>query len=332
MNRLRSAILRVQYASDLHLEIRGGPFQSILTPVAPVLALAGDIGRPDLPEYRNFLTYCSNNWEQVFVVAGNHEFYNSHVASKWVPGSAHTVGRQLELCKRIASGFPNVTFMNQNRVEYKGVSFLGCTLWTDLSDAGDAMIAARGMNDYRLITADGERPVTPALTTEWHQADREWLAHEISSSADVGLPTVVITHHLPTYRMVASRWAEHPLTVAFASRCDSLMRPPVRAWIAGHTHTGITYRNSANVMGCVNPRGYPGEQGTGYCREMYVDIALDPRDGDSGDVRDAALVAAAGVEFGAAPREPTGARPLEESDDEPAPQKPEEPEQSLEWV
>ena len=331
MNRLRTAALRVQYASDLHLELNPGSFQTILKPVAPVLALAGDIGRPDLPEYRNFMAYCSNNWERVFVVAGNHEFYNKTTAKKWAWSHPHTVDMRRDMCAKVATSFPNITFMDRSRVEYKGVSFLGCTLWTDLSDAYHADIASRHMNDYQVITEDCKVPITPATTTAWHRTDRAWLAHEIRSSADLGLPTVVITHHLPTHRMTSERWAYHPLNPAFASECDDLMRPPVRVWIAGHTHTGMTFRTADDVMGCVNPRGYPGEV-TGYCREIFVEISTDVRDGDCGDVRDPALVAAAGPAFGAAPREPSGARPLAESDGAPVPRRSEEPEQSLDWV
>ena len=332
MNRLTRAALRVQYASDLHLELSSGPFQAILKPVAPILALAGDIGRPDLPEYRNFMAYCSSNWDRVFVVAGNHEFYNSKTAKNWTYKAPHTVDMRRDMCARVAAAFPNITFMNRDRVEYGGVSFLGCTLWTDLSDPYHAELAGRHMNDYHVITEDGERPLTPVRTTAWHREDRAWLAHEISSSADLGLPTVVITHHLPSPRMISDRWADNPLNAAFSSECDDLMRPPVRVWIAGHTHTGMTYRNAAAVMGCVNPRGYPGEQGTGYCRELFVEISTDVRDGDCGDVRDPALVLSAGTAFGVAPREPSGARPLAESDDAPAPQRPSTPEQSLHWV
>ena len=42
-------LFRIQYASDLHLELYVKPvsFESILKPVAPYLALAGDVGHPE---------------------------------------------------------------------------------------------------------------------------------------------------------------------------------------------------------------------------------------------------------------------------------------------
>jgi hypothetical protein len=183
MNRLRTTALRVQYASDLHRA--GTQLHSILKPVAPVLALVGDI-RP-MSGHRDFLKYCSHNWNRVFVLGSE--------------------------CPM--EEFPNVTILNRSRVEYEGVSFLG-----------------------------GE--------------DRTWLSHEISSSADAGLPTVVITQDLPMVHY------------------NELMRPPVRAWIAGRAHRGITYRNAANVMACANPYG------VGYCGELFVEISTEVRDGDCG--------------------------------------------------
>lgn len=295
--------MRVQYASDLHLELYDKTaFQPLLRPVAPILALAGDVGRPDKRTYRDFLQYCSRNWRNVFVVAGNHELYNSRHAGNWkhMPdGSVDTAQRRLDACAAIAGEFPNVHFLNRRRVDDDGVAFLGCTLWTDLSQGG-AVEAGQMMNDYRLIAVPGEdgkpMPITPELTSAWHFLDYSWLDSEISACEEEGRPAVVITHHLPTYDLISSRYRDNPLNSAFASQCDDLIRPPVRTWIAGHTHSGAhrTWRHEDGsvILGAVNPRGYPGEQGTGYSREIFIDISAEP--GNGGDSRDPLLVAAAG--------------------------------------
>jgi len=50
--------LRIQYASDLHLEhYEKTVFQIMLKPSAPVLVLAGDVGQPGRRSYRDFLYY-----------------------------------------------------------------------------------------------------------------------------------------------------------------------------------------------------------------------------------------------------------------------------------
>lgn len=310
--------MRIQYASDLHLEFaENGPFQPILTPVAPVLALAGDVGRPDKPLYRDFLHYCSHHWESVFVVAGNHELYNNRVIAAYTPsatggelyntrpaknwrhmpeGSVDTVAKRLARCAEVAAEFPNVHFLDRQRIVYKDIAFLGCTLWTDLKGM-NAVTAATSMNDYRLITEDGAQPITTDTTNRWHQRDRAWLAAELEACEEEARPAVVLTHHLPTYDLIASRYQGHPLNAAFASAADELIQSPVRAWICGHTHTGAhrTWRHTDGsvTLGAVNPRGYPGETGTGYSREIYVDIATESGPLRGGDTRDPLLVAAA---------------------------------------
>jgi len=64
---------RFQYVSDLHLEFRKKVLR--IPPVAPFLLLAGDIGYPCRSLYREFLRYAAHDFEKVFLVAGNHEFY-----------------------------------------------------------------------------------------------------------------------------------------------------------------------------------------------------------------------------------------------------------------
>lgn len=71
----------LQIASDLHLEHGGRPSERI-RPSAPVLALLGDVGSPGYSpecaeEYGDFLMQQSANFDKVFVLAGNHEYYSS---------------------------------------------------------------------------------------------------------------------------------------------------------------------------------------------------------------------------------------------------------------
>jgi hypothetical protein len=272
--------LRIQYASDLHLEFfQKIAFDMILKPVAPLLALAGDVGRPADPLYRDFLAYCSQNWEDVFIVAGNHEFYNKKTKEQWRfnPLAVESVGKRYQQCISAASEFPNVHFLQRDRIVRRGVTFLGATLWTDLT--GYEKRAQEFMNDYNYTaTREGDviRPVTPVDTTKWHLDDRTWLNQEIERAEEAGLPVVVITHHLPSYDLISPRYAGSPMNCCFASHADELIRPPVRAWIAGHTHTAIHMNRANGVQVGVNPMGYPRELGTGYCGEIFVDISTEP--------------------------------------------------------
>jgi hypothetical protein len=288
--------LRIQYASDLHLEFAENfVAPTILKPIAPVLALAGDVGRPDKRTYRDFLQYCSANWDSVFIVAGNHEFYNSS-RIQFKQSNIQTVTQRAAAIEQTVAEFPNVHFLNRRRVDYRGIAFLGCTLWTDTSANFD--LAAASMNDYAVITTDGRTPLTPQETTAWHYTDRTWLADAIATCASTCTPAVVLTHHLPSSAFIASKFQGHPLNMCFAARCDALIKPPVRAWIAGHTHAAVnrhwTIEGGMEVIhGVVNPRGYPGESQTGYSREIFVDIPTEPVHEAILESRDPLLVAAA---------------------------------------
>jgi hypothetical protein len=319
-----SRMLRIQYASDLHLEfVDKTPFQPILKPIAPILSLAGDIGRPDRRSYEDFLHYCSRNWVAVFVVAGNHELYNSK------SDAIHTVDQRLAMCESIAAKFPNVQFLNRRRADYGGIAFLGATLWTDTRGVE---AAAHRMNDYKMIYTGVGHNLTVTDTQAWHDRDRAWLASEIAACEEVGQPAVVLTHHLPTFGLVASKYARYSdLNRYFASACDDLIREPVRAWIAGHSHTAVTIHCEAAGTGSItctlNPRGYPGEVGTGYSSEIFVDVCSEP--GRGMDTREPALLRAVAVQQ---LEDITYSVASDESAVLPAPQNREERSQSLEWV
>jgi len=82
-------ISSLQYMSDLHLERVKYDFE--ITRVAPILILAGDIGRfCDQEAYRAFLVKQCAQFDMVLLIAGNHEFYGTsgeeglNIAQIWV--------------------------------------------------------------------------------------------------------------------------------------------------------------------------------------------------------------------------------------------------------
>lgn len=275
-------LMRIQYASDLHLEFFDKtPFPPILKPVAPVLVLAGDVGRPDMRSYRDFMHYCSRNWDAVFVVAGNHELYNGKKRM-------HTALQRINLCNTICGEWSNVHFMNRRRIDYDGVTFLGATLWTDMDGFDNNAELLRGYNDFNQICVPEQslpgpiRPIELDDIKRWHHLDRRWLDAELK---DVTGPTVVVTHHLPSTEMISPRFASSPYNGAFAATdCEDLIRRPICAWIAGHTHVGMTVPLAEGIMGLTNPKGYPGERDTGYYREMFVDVSITDGNVITGEV------------------------------------------------
>ena len=274
MFRTVSRSMRVQYVSDLHLEFDGGPPR--ISPVAPILVLAGDIGNPCQESYRDFLAECARSWKHVVIVAGNHEFYNKYAADRWRVKGAETVADRLAICRAVARvAGPNVHFLDRGRVDIDGMAFLGCTLWSNVSGTEERI--ERGMSDCQVICAEGPpwRQATVADLQMWHLRDLDWLVRELKACHEEGRGAVVVTHHMPTMDLIASRFQGHPLNAGFASALDDLICEPVRAWICGHSHVGsIVFKGPDGRIPCaLNPRGYPREGGTGFCGDLFVDVA-----------------------------------------------------------
>ncbi len=248
--------MEIQYSSDLHLEFyddKSLPYEQFLTPVAPYLVLAGDIGIPDLKGYGLFLEWCSSRWTKIFVVAGNHEYYTSKT-----PVKLDLEAKEAKI-RSLCESLPNVQFLQCDSVllpEY-GIRVLGCTLWSSVPDSVKEK-AMMYMNDSRQILVSGTQRFTPWDMTSLHERHRLWLDEEIQKCEQNKERCLVVTHYLPSDSLIAEKYQGHPLNSCFASDCEDLMRPPVVGWICGHSHTGVQ-RTIQGVMCVMNPYGYPGE-------------------------------------------------------------------------
>lgn len=249
--------MRIHVLSDLHLE--NSPWTYV--PVdADLIVLAGDIAdrTPVAQERRtDLLTQIAAVGVPTAIIIGNHE------------GWGDTVPRD-ELRRELSRGLPaHLRVLDRDAWDVGGVRVLGASLWTDfnlvdgvrrrgvLIDGSYAMHAAGvGVADFRYLCIDGrpDRPpqlATPADMAAWHDVDRVWLENQIRQA---DRPVVVVTHFLPSPASVAPRHAGSILTPYFASDCRDLFRPPVAAWIHGHTHDSCDYRESGVRVVC-NPRG-----------------------------------------------------------------------------
>ncbi|WP_342131974.1 metallophosphoesterase, partial [Hydrogenophaga sp. OTU3427] len=159
---------------------------------------------------------------------------------------------------RAAARGTSVTFLERDVVDYGGVRFLGCTLWTDYrlqcnrTQRQLMEHAQLRINDHRLISTSDGSFFTVARALEEHKASRAWLESELLKDYDG--KTVVITHHAPHSLSVHPRYAGDATNAAFASDLTDLLQ---RAdyWLHGHVHDSFDY----TVVGCrvvANPRGY----------------------------------------------------------------------------
>jgi DNA repair exonuclease SbcCD nuclease subunit len=270
-------MLKIALASDVHLEF--GDLNLTNDEGAEVLLLSGDImiaeDLHDHPEpmnaieqsmiangqgmgrrqqaaqmYRDFLKRCSFQFPHVIYIAGNHEFYHG----KW--------HRSLDTLHNECAKFSNVYFLEDQIKAIDGVSFIGCTLWTDMN-RGDPLTlhAVRDMmNDYNQIVEDslGYTKLRPAHTLNRHLKSMKYIKNVVAEKHDEKF--VVVGHHAP------SRMSTHPnyqndtiMNGAYSSDLSEFIldHPQIKLWTHGHTHHPFDYTIGETRIVC-NPRGYIG--------------------------------------------------------------------------
>jgi predicted phosphodiesterase len=286
--RAASRLFRVQYVSDLHLEFYDKlAFPLLLKPAAKYLALAGDICQPHHRLFEPFMRYVAGAYDQVFYIAGNHEYYQDDKA-KWkyvMPQNMFEIQASIH---RALKPFPNIHFLHHDAPSYylvkENVAIVGSTLWSHIPPHKKTE-ALLGMNDFRHIALpngfpEGVRSLEPDDVNLFHEREKRALDHQIDYWSDMGADIVVITHHMPSHVFMSYMYKDYPLNCCFASNSEKMMRRNVRAWVYGHTHS--TCSSVVNNVLCVaNARGYPNQKILGYNPQMWLEISMTTEEKDT---------------------------------------------------
>lgn len=231
--------MKIQILSDLHVEY--APYTPGPTD-AEVIVLAGDICHGI-----RSIKWARQTWpdKEIVLVPGNHEFYYSDIEMEH---------QQMAMAGRAY----NVHILNRQEAIISGVRFLGATLWTDFRLFGEAerpwafRAGQQGLRDFEVIDYDNQS-FTPQDSAKLHAQDVAWLTHKLQREPFKG-KTVVVTHHLPSAKSVATRYSKELLSACFASHLDHLFGFS-QLWIHGHTHDTFDYEVKGTRVIC-NPRGY----------------------------------------------------------------------------
>lgn len=240
----------VQLCSDIHLE--DSPmltFKDIIKPSAPNLCLAGDIGNPYSESYYKFLEECSFAYEDVFIIAGNHEYYND-------------LGMSVNQCNdqinHVTSKFNNVHFLNKSTFKKNGRLFIGTTLWSHVPESAYLDALAK-MNDYKYIPGLTD----PAISNELHRDQLSWLTKTLKDNNEPPHNVIVLTHHCPSMIETSHiRFSDDPIRYCYKSELDDVIcDSSVSAWMCGHTHFSFSQKR----------------QQTLFCSNQYQSRRYDPR-------------------------------------------------------
>ncbi len=255
--------MKIQYMSDLHLEFweNSRYLKNNELPVTgDVLVLAGDIFylKDRVAPLTKFWKWASENYRQVLIVPGNHEYYNySDVIDR---------GMQWQWMFK-----DNVGYYQNQVVRIDDTDFILSTLWSKINPA-DEYFVWKGMNDFRQIKYNGKLLNTEEFN-QMHDYCIEFIRKSITESTAKHI--VVVTHHLPTFGVVAPCHKGSVLNSAFANKYGNMIADSkIDAWIYGHSHTNIDIEIGQTKVLC-NQMGYvfSGEHLTnGFDPKKFIEI------------------------------------------------------------
>lgn len=213
--------MKIQIASDLHLESGRNSLhfqKSPLVPVADTLVLAGDIMCWD----NNYLEHpfwdqVSQDYKQVFIVPGNHEFYTK---------------KDMAELASYGSIRNNIYWYNNISIMVEDCLFIFSTLWSYIPLSIQERIK-NFANDFSCIVCNG-KPFSIDEYNKKNEVSVAFIENELQKECK---KKIVITHHAPIYNAVGEKIRLSWYCSLYANQLDNLIKQyPIDCWIYGHSH------------------------------------------------------------------------------------------------
>lgn len=245
----------LQYVSDIHAD--ANKWFPRIRPISKYLAVCGDIGVPTSSYCKDFLKYCSDNFERTIVCSGNHDYDCSPLYDK------NKVRQYEPLIVDLIKNFKNIVYLNQSSTTLSGRSddylILGLTLWCN---------PQQNPADRSVLSPISEKFIE---TRNQHAQQARWLENQITHTDK---KIIIVSHYVPTFRLIENRYKKQInssyRTSFFATDLEHLLKPNVCAWLCGHTHSRLSTYIGTTYMG-VNSYGYSHENSN---RNDYPPIAI----------------------------------------------------------
>lgn len=239
--------MKIQYASDLHLEF--GANSAILRehpilPVGDLLVLAGDIGYlgDDSMTKHPFWNWASENFQEVIVIPGNHEMYRGFDINEL------TDGWELNLRHNARYVYNKIIHLDD------ATDLIASTLWAEISPE-NAYITQRNVSDFHYIR-NGKKVLNWERFNEEYRKCRCFIENAVKESrAD---KIIVATHHVPSFALMDDEFNGSPINGAFTSELGNFISDSrINYWIYGHSHRNIS-KPIGNTRCVCNQLGYVG--------------------------------------------------------------------------
>ena len=238
--------MNIQILSDLHLELLES--FPMIERKTKYLILAGDIGRVCDKNYKDFINYCSQTWEQTIVILGNHEFYHN----------MRTYNEMLNEYNKFFSQFDNVTLLEKEKIILEDWEIIGLTMWGYIRPVYENMLNS-SKNIKKRIMKDNIVVISPIGNNginKLYGKSLEWLLNNYNSNKK----TIIITHYPLTHSNISMPEFENQtreIRDAFATDIIFRNNAPL-VCISGHTHFSHDFIKN-NVRYISNQMGYQKE-------------------------------------------------------------------------
>lgn len=254
--------MKIQYASDLHLEFSENSRYLKLNPLevaGEILILAGDIGYIGDDNYSKhpFWDWASMNYKQVIVIPGNHEFY------KLFDIDGLYNGWSLKIRDNVNCYYNAVIPLG------KDVELIATTLWAHIP-LQHAFRTESAISDFHRIR-QGCSLLEFSRFNEEHCRCFKFLQDAVRNS--VARHIIVATHHVPSFELMSPEFKGSNLNGAFTVELgDYIADSPIEYWIYGHSHRNIN-KTIGSTQCISNQLGYvfSNEHGS-FDKAKYIEI------------------------------------------------------------
>ena len=252
--------MKIQYASDLHLEFPHNTEylkKHPLKPVGDILILAGDIIAWDEDFFDHpFFDYISDHFQCTYYLPGNHEFYQC-VDIKILRKSVFEEIRK------------NVYLVSDVVINIGATDLIFTPLWSKISP-DEVMFVKNGVNDFRCVTYRNQ-VYTVLNHNNFHKRSMNFLRKSIAASE--AKTKIVITHFVPTKLCNSYIYKNSKINSFFITELyDFIADSDIDYWIYGHNHYNSKDVQIKNTKIITNQLGYVHKERLDFNHKAYIKL------------------------------------------------------------
>lgn len=253
--------MKIQYASDLHLEFAENASYLKHNPLevaGDILILAGDIGYLGDQNYNRhpFWDWASENYKQVIVAMGNHEFYKFFDISTLDDGHVQHIRH-------------NVDAYYNRVISIEDTDIIVSSFWSEIPRE-EAAFTERVISDFRRILYGGDL-LTFADFNREHRKCLDFIKSAVATSD--ARHKIVVSHHVPSFRMLCPKFKDSKANGAFIVELEDYIKESgIDFWIYGHSHYNVNVRIGDTL--CVsNQLGYVfNNEHLSFRNDVFIEV------------------------------------------------------------